>query len=280
MIACFSQRFETEKALDARQQVATSLQCQSGTLSRSEPHFLRRASKFVPQSDDKAPVRAQLSTPSYSARTNVQAPLDARCDTRMSDKNTPAWHIACCFELGRATRPAEQNGVGMSSISGISTIASLSSVSNSSQTSNSRSNFNLFQQLATALQSGNLTAAQQAYSSLASSLQNSSSAQSSNPLSADFTALGQALQSGNLSAAQQAFSNLQQAAVQQFGGVEGHHHHHGGGGAEVQSSLSTDAAPDSIFTSPSSSTSSTSSTDSGASTSQTNDPLNALNLLA
>ncbi len=188
-----------------------------------------------------------------------------------------------CQELARATRPAEQNGVGMSSISGISTIASLSSVSNSSQTSNSRSNFNLFQQLATALQSGNLTAAQQAYSSLASSLQNSSSAQSSNPLSADFTALGQALQSGNLSAAQQAFSNLQQAAVQQFGGVEGHHHHHGGGGgAEVQSSLSTDAAPDSIFTTPSTSSASTNSTstNSSAATSQTNDPLNALNLLA
>jgi outer membrane protein assembly factor BamD (BamD/ComL family) len=84
----------------------------------------------------------------------------------------------------------------------------LSPANDSSQASSAQSNFNLFEQLASSLQSGNLSAAQQAYTSLAASFQNSPRAQSTNPLSADFQALGQALQSGNLSAAQQAFSTL------------------------------------------------------------------------
>lgn len=88
----------------------------------------------------------------------------------------------------------------MSSISALSSIGSQYPVSNSSQTSSSSGNFNLFEQLASALQSGNLSGAQQAYSSLSAAMQNSSSAQSNSPLSADLNALGQALQSGNLPA--------------------------------------------------------------------------------
>jgi outer membrane protein assembly factor BamD (BamD/ComL family) len=89
-----------------------------------------------------------------------------------------------------------------------------------------------FQALGKALQSGNLTVAQQAYATLQQDLpasQSSSSATSSNPLSA----VGQALQSGNLTAAQQAFAAL-----------KGHHHghHHHGGGSAVSAPASTPTA--------------------------------------
>jgi len=74
-------------------------------------------------------------------------------------------------------------------------------------------------QLASALQSGNLGAAQQAYSSLASLTQSLSTAQATIQLSPEFSTLGQALQSGNLSAAQQAFSVLQQDPVRASGAL-------------------------------------------------------------
>lgn len=167
----------------------------------------------------------------------------------------------------------------MSSIIGVSSIGTLDPATGSSQTSNAQNNFNLFEQLASSLQAGNLSAAQQAYTSLAASFQNSGGAQSSNPLSADFKALGQALQSGNLPAAQQAFANLQQAAVQQIGGAEGHHHHHGGGGGGgslLTALTSTDNTSDSILTP--SSTSSTGSDGNSGSNSQNGS--STLNLLA
>jgi DNA-binding FadR family transcriptional regulator len=73
-----------------------------------------------------------------------------------------------------------------------------------------------FKQLASALQSGDLSNAQSAYSSIQKILQgdqsSSSSESSSNGSSAlqsDFATLGQALQSGDLSQAQSAFSQLQ-----------------------------------------------------------------------
>jgi hypothetical protein len=72
-----------------------------------------------------------------------------------------------------------------------------------------------FQQLASALQSGDLSGAQSAYSAIQQVLgANSSSASNSsssgpNTLQTDFAALGQALQSGDLSTAQSAFSQLQ-----------------------------------------------------------------------
>jgi DNA-binding FadR family transcriptional regulator len=90
-----------------------------------------------------------------------------------------------------------------------------------------------FRQLAQALQSGDLSGAQQAFSNLQQIMpnyQNTTQGQSSNTISTtgattnnDFMQqLAQALQSGDLSGAQQAFSNLQQA-------IQGHHHghHHG-----------------------------------------------------
>jgi hypothetical protein len=72
-----------------------------------------------------------------------------------------------------------------------------------------------FQQLASALQSGDLSGAQSAYSAIqqvlganSGSTSNSSSS-GPNTLQTDFAALGQALQSGDLSTAQSAFSQLQ-----------------------------------------------------------------------
>ena len=75
-----------------------------------------------------------------------------------------------------------------------------------------------FQQLASALQSGNLSGAQSAYSNIQQLLQGnqgsstsntSSTSTGSNTLQNDFLALGQALQSGDLSTAQSAFAQLQ-----------------------------------------------------------------------
>ena len=86
-----------------------------------------------------------------------------------------------------------------------------------------------FKSLASALQSGNLNDAQQAFTTLQQDLpqkaQATSASSSQNPLSA----LGTALQSGNLTAAQQAFAGLQQAG-------KSHHHHHGSGGTPAAAS--------------------------------------------
>jgi TolA-binding protein len=92
-----------------------------------------------------------------------------------------------------------------------------------------------FQNLASALQSGDLSSAQKAFAQLqqdgpkvgqAQSSQNSNqSSGQNNP----FQALASALQSGDLSGAQQAFSQLQQS-------MKSHHHHHKQGAETSQSS--------------------------------------------
>jgi soluble cytochrome b562 len=82
---------------------------------------------------------------------------------------------------------------------------------------------NGFDQLAQAIQSGNLAAAQQAYAALTQPVQGSATSPNSsqaNPLGP----IGAALQAGNISAAQQALQALQQSAQ----GRPHHHHHHGG----------------------------------------------------
>ena len=88
-----------------------------------------------------------------------------------------------------------------------------------------------FQQLGQDLQSGNLSAAQQAYSTIQQDVQQASphmhhhhhhlstgtsdtTSSSNNPLAQEFSTLGQALQSGNLSAAQTAYSTMQQDLMQ------------------------------------------------------------------
>ena len=111
------------------------------------------------------------------------------------------------------------------------------------------------QQLASALQSGNLTSAQQAYNSLQNNLSsnpaisaaNTSSGTPGSPatsvLQQGLSQIGSALQSGNVSAASSAFKNLQQqlqtttqAQATQGGQVR---HHHGGGGRSGGSTATT-----------------------------------------
>jgi hypothetical protein len=109
-----------------------------------------------------------------------------------------------------------------------------------------------FQQLGQALSSGNLSAAQAAFSALQQNApqggQSSQNAQGSSAQS-PMAALSQALQSGNLSAAQQAFSQIQQAQGQH------HHHHHGS-----QSGSSSDSSTSTASTTATSATSGTTGT--------------------
>jgi hypothetical protein len=112
-----------------------------------------------------------------------------------------------------------------------------------------------FKQLASAIRSGDLSDAQQAYAAIQQLQQSAQSGgQSSNqqqansgnnPIQNDFAALGQALQSGDMNAAQSAFSQLQtdmKAAFQNgaSGGVQsahhGHHHHHRSSATDSDSS--------------------------------------------
>ena len=87
-----------------------------------------------------------------------------------------------------------------------------------------------FSQLANALQSGNLSAAQNAYDTLASS----PAAQGTGPFAQALAQIGKDLQSKDLDGAKQALSSLQQQQQ-----ARGHHRHHHGGIS--QSENSTDA---------------------------------------
>jgi len=113
-----------------------------------------------------------------------------------------------------------------------------------------------FNQLTQAIQSGNLSGAQQAYSSL-TQLQSQGQGPSANsPLGQALTQIGQDLQDGSLSSAQQTLQSLPQQSQQAHG-----HHHHGGGGKAASSSTSSSAtsSTSASSTSTSSSTTSTSS---------------------
>jgi soluble cytochrome b562 len=99
-----------------------------------------------------------------------------------------------------------------------------------------------FQQLTQALQSGNLSAAQSAFTALTKNAPaaGASSPNGTNPMTADFQALGQALQSGNVSNAQAAFSKLQSDA-QALATPSTHHHrrHHNDSGESTSGSSSS-----------------------------------------
>ena len=77
-----------------------------------------------------------------------------------------------------------------------------------------------FQQLGKDLQSGNLTAAEQDFTTLS---QNSTTAAGSQSSAASqlFANLGDALKNGDLTGAQKAYATIQQATQ-----LHGHHHHH------------------------------------------------------
>jgi hypothetical protein len=86
-----------------------------------------------------------------------------------------------------------------------------------------------FQQLTQALQSGNLTTAQQAFGALTNST--TGSGLKSLQLTQDLNALGSALQSGNLTGGRNAYSSVQQS-LQNSNPIAAHHHRsHGGGGS-------------------------------------------------
>jgi hypothetical protein len=103
-----------------------------------------------------------------------------------------------------------------------------------------------FQAIATALQSGDVASAQQAFAQLqkdnprlAQTL-NSAPSSSDSPRIADLKSLANALKSGDVSGAQQAFAKLQQDTR----AVAGHHHHHHHAGADASVATSTPAASD------------------------------------
>jgi DNA-binding FadR family transcriptional regulator len=96
-----------------------------------------------------------------------------------------------------------------------------------------------FKSLVTAIQSGDLKSAQNAFSQIQSLMKSSQSAQAvtavqpstqQSELNADFTALGNALQSGDLNGAQDALKKLGQdvQSTSSTGKAHHHHHHHGG----------------------------------------------------
>jgi hypothetical protein len=92
-----------------------------------------------------------------------------------------------------------------------------------------------FQQLTQALQSGNLSNAQQLFGALNKSA--SSSGLLSTQMKQELSNVGSALRSGDLAGARQAYSSVQQD-LQDSNHVAAHHHRpvHGGGGAKLLTS--------------------------------------------
>jgi hypothetical protein len=115
------------------------------------------------------------------------------------------------------------------SVAGIAgSLLSILSGSQSNQNSPFQQIQSEFQQLGQDLQTGNLSQAQQVFSTLSQTLTGGSqatAASSNSPLAQTFNQLGQDLQAGNLQAAQQDFTTLTQDAQQTVQQVGGHHHH-------------------------------------------------------
>jgi hypothetical protein len=130
-----------------------------------------------------------------------------------------------------------------------------------------------FSALKTDLASGDLTTAQQAYTTLTQDLRDVRQAQgiqqATSRVNTDLAAVGNALQSGDLAGAQSAFATLtqdlqdpqqtQSQGTQQTYGR--HHHHHHGGSSQAASTSSPTASTSSQTASGSSQTASTLSTD-------------------
>jgi hypothetical protein len=104
------------------------------------------------------------------------------------------------------------------------TISAISSFS-ASQVSSFQNYRQAYSQLTNALQSGDMTAAQNAYNTLSSSPM----AQGDGPFAQALQEIGKDLQSNDLSGAQNALASLQQ----QQQAHRGHHHHHHGGASPL-----------------------------------------------
>jgi hypothetical protein len=137
----------------------------------------------------------------------------------------------------------------------MSTISSVSSTTNPYPTTNQSGLGQIvqdFNSLGSALQSGNVSAAQSALSAFQQDLQSNPQLSSSQPFGdnnqadRNYQSLVSSLQSGNLSSAQKAFASLQtDLQATQTTPKKGHggHHHHGGGGssASLLNSLTDDS---------------------------------------
>ena len=110
--------------------------------------------------------------------------------------------------------------MSVSAISATNPMLQASTLQNLSQQQNGA-----FQQLAQALQSGNLSSAQQVFGALTSGT--TTSGLQSVQLMQDLSTLGSALQTGNLNSARQAYSTVQQN-LQSSPSLLAHHHigHH------------------------------------------------------
>ncbi len=94
-----------------------------------------------------------------------------------------------------------------------------------------------FSQLVSALQSGDLSSAQNAFSSFEQSA--GSQLDPNSPFAQALNQIGQDLQSGNIGAAQQTLSSLQQSQ----GAHHAHHHHHAGGAPPQDASSTSTSTP-------------------------------------
>jgi hypothetical protein len=128
------------------------------------------------------------------------------------------------------------------SVSRRSSFMAISSISSASisptQSFNPSAIRQAFSQLGNALQSGDLSAAQSAYTTLSQS----PAAQGNGPFAQALQQIGQDLQSGDIAGAQKALAALQQQ-------VKGHHHHHHHGGGQPAQAASNNAAQSSNTTS-------------------------------
>ena len=116
------------------------------------------------------------------------------------------------------------------------TISAISSASSNPFYTKQTSTQQSFSQLVSALQSGNLSAAQNAYASFT---QSAGQGDPNSPFAQAINQIGQDLQSGNIGAAQQTLSSLQQTAGS-------HHAHHHGGGTPPQASSASPDDPTSL----------------------------------
>jgi len=116
------------------------------------------------------------------------------------------------------------------------TISAISSASSNPYYADQNSARQAFSQLVSALQSGNLSAAQSAYSAFTQGA--GGQIDPNSPFAQAIDQIGQDLQSGNIDAAQQALSSLQQTHAP-------HHrrHHHLDGATQAQSPSPTSDDP-------------------------------------
>jgi hypothetical protein len=132
------------------------------------------------------------------------------------------WQVACTQEIVRS----EELTMSVSAISSGNALNQSNMLPNPNQPSGTQ-----FQQLTQALQTGNLSSAQQLFSALNNSA--TSSGLMSTQMQSDLSNLGSALQSGNLTGAQKAYSSVQQN-VENSNHMDAHHNRPVRSGGDLQ----------------------------------------------